>query len=68
MHVFLTADGLIALVTLMAMEIVPGIDNVVFLANLVGRLPDPTTASRTPVTARGLTGRPGGASSSPSRI
>ena len=35
----LTADGLIALVTLTAMEIVLGIDNVVFLAILVGRLP-----------------------------
>ena len=34
----LTADGLIALVTLTAMEIVLGIDNVVFLAILVGRL------------------------------
>jgi predicted tellurium resistance membrane protein TerC len=34
-----TADGLIALVTLTAMEIVLGIDNVVFLAILVGRLP-----------------------------
>src|SRR5512145_654208 len=36
---FLTADGLIALVTLSAMEIVLGIDNVVFLAILVARLP-----------------------------
>jgi len=35
----LTADGLIALVTLTAMEIVLGVDNVVFLAILVGRLP-----------------------------
>ena len=35
----LTADGLIGLVTLTAMEIVLGIDNVVFLAILVGRLP-----------------------------
>jgi predicted tellurium resistance membrane protein TerC len=34
----LTADGLVALVTLTAMEIVLGIDNVVFLAILVGRL------------------------------
>ena len=38
MHALLTADGLIALVTLTAMEIVLGIDNVVFLAILVGRL------------------------------
>src|SRR5688572_23441116 len=35
----LTADGLLALVTLTAMEIVLGIDNIVFLAILVGRLP-----------------------------
>jgi predicted tellurium resistance membrane protein TerC len=35
----LTADGLLALVTLTAMEIVLGIDNVVFLAILVARLP-----------------------------
>jgi predicted tellurium resistance membrane protein TerC len=39
MHTLLTADGLLALVTLTAMEIVLGIDNVVFLAILVGRLP-----------------------------
>jgi predicted tellurium resistance membrane protein TerC len=37
---FLTADGLIALATLSAMEIVLGIDNVVFIAILVARLPD----------------------------
>ena len=36
---FLTPDGLIALVTLTAMEIVLGIDNVVFIAILVARLP-----------------------------
>ena len=39
MHAFLTSDGLVALVTLTAMEIVLGIDNVVFLAILAGRLP-----------------------------
>jgi predicted tellurium resistance membrane protein TerC len=39
MHALVTADGLIALVTLTAMEIVLGIDNVVFLAILVSRLP-----------------------------
>ena len=38
-NALLTADGLIALVTLTAMEIVLGIDNVVFLAILVARLP-----------------------------
>ena len=36
---FLTADGLIALVTLTAMEIVLGVDNVVFIAILTARLP-----------------------------
>ena len=35
----ITADGMIALLTLTAMEIVLGIDNVVFIAILVGRLP-----------------------------
>ena len=35
----LTGDALISLVTLTAMEIVLGIDNVVFIAILVGRLP-----------------------------
>ncbi len=39
MHALLTADGWIALVTLTAMEIVLGIDNVVFLVILAGRLP-----------------------------
>jgi len=52
MHALLTADGLVALVTLTAMEIVLGIDNVVFLAILVGRLP----AGQQPVARRlGLT-------------
>jgi predicted tellurium resistance membrane protein TerC len=35
----LTADALVALLTLTAMEIVLGIDNVVFIAILTGRLP-----------------------------
>ncbi len=39
MGAFLTADGLLALATLSAMEIVLGIDNVVFIAILVARLP-----------------------------
>ena len=39
MDAFLTTEGLIALFTLTAMEIVLGIDNVVFLAIVVGRLP-----------------------------
>jgi predicted tellurium resistance membrane protein TerC len=36
---FLTAQGLLSLVTLSAMEIVLGIDNIVFLSILTGRLP-----------------------------
>ena len=40
MDALLTADGLLALVTLSAMEIVLGIDNVVFIAILVARLPE----------------------------
>lgn len=39
MEGFLSADGLIALVTLTAMEIVLGVDNVVFIAILTARLP-----------------------------
>ena len=35
----LTADALVASLTLTAMEIVLGIDNVVFISILVGRLP-----------------------------
>jgi predicted tellurium resistance membrane protein TerC len=37
--VLLSLDGLVALVTLSAMEIVLGIDNIVFIAILTGRLP-----------------------------
>jgi predicted tellurium resistance membrane protein TerC len=40
MEHLLTADGLIALVTLSAMEIVLGIDNVVFIAILTAKLPE----------------------------
>jgi predicted tellurium resistance membrane protein TerC len=36
---FLTADGLIALLTLSALEIVLGVDNIVFIAILTARLP-----------------------------
>jgi predicted tellurium resistance membrane protein TerC len=39
MSALLTADALVALATLTAMEIVLGIDNVVFIAILTGRLP-----------------------------
>jgi predicted tellurium resistance membrane protein TerC len=39
LSVLLSGDAVVSLVTLTAMEIVLGIDNVVFIANLVGRLP-----------------------------
>src|SRR5512144_2770675 len=52
MGALLTADGLVALVTLTAMEVVLGIDNVVFLAILVARLP---TAQQTVARRLGLT-------------
>jgi predicted tellurium resistance membrane protein TerC len=39
MDAFLTSDGLIALVTLTLLEIVLGIDNVVFISILSGKLP-----------------------------
>ena len=41
----LTPDALVSLVTLSAMEIVLGIDNVVFIAILVARLPKSQQAS-----------------------
>jgi predicted tellurium resistance membrane protein TerC len=40
MEAFLNADALIALVTLTAMEIVLGIDNIIFIAILVARVPE----------------------------
>jgi predicted tellurium resistance membrane protein TerC len=39
MEVFFTAEGLIALVTLTALELVLGIDNVIFISILAGKLP-----------------------------
>ena len=36
---FLTADGLVALVTLSVLEVVLGIDNVIFISILAGKLP-----------------------------
>ena len=52
LSVLLSGDALVSLVTLTAMEIVLGIDNVVFIAILVGRLP----AARQPFARRlGLT-------------
>jgi predicted tellurium resistance membrane protein TerC len=40
MDAFLTADGLVALATLAVLEIVLGVDNVVFIAILTARLPE----------------------------
>jgi predicted tellurium resistance membrane protein TerC len=40
MDAFFTSEGIIALLTLTAMEIVLGIDNIVFIAILIGRLPE----------------------------
>jgi predicted tellurium resistance membrane protein TerC len=39
MDAFLTADGLIALLTLTVLEVVLGIDNVIFISILAGKLP-----------------------------
>jgi predicted tellurium resistance membrane protein TerC len=39
MDAFLTADGLIALLTLTFLEVVLGVDNVIFISILTGRLP-----------------------------
>ncbi len=39
MDAFLTADGLVALVTLTFLEVVLGVDNVIFISILVGKLP-----------------------------
>jgi predicted tellurium resistance membrane protein TerC len=39
MDAFLTADGLIALTTLTFLEVVLGVDNVIFISILVGKLP-----------------------------
>ena len=40
MDAFLTADGLVALVTLTVLEVVLGIDNVIFISILADRLPE----------------------------
>ena len=40
MDAFLTADGLIALATLTFLEVVLGVDNVIFISILVGKLPE----------------------------
>src|SRR5688500_20246789 len=39
MDAFLTADGLIAFLTLTFLEVVLGVDNVIFISILVGKLP-----------------------------
>ena len=39
MDAFLTADGLVALLTLTVLEVVLGIDNVIFISILAGKLP-----------------------------
>jgi predicted tellurium resistance membrane protein TerC len=39
MSVFLTADGLVALLTLTALEVVLGVDNLVFISIISSRLP-----------------------------
>jgi len=41
MAAFLTTDGLVALLTLAALEIVLGVDNLVFISIISGRLPAP---------------------------
>jgi predicted tellurium resistance membrane protein TerC len=41
MAAFLTSDGLVALLTLTALEIVLGVDNLVFISIISGRLPPP---------------------------
>ena len=43
MDAFLTSDGLLALVTLTFLEIVLGVDNVIFISILSGKLP-PTSS------------------------
>jgi predicted tellurium resistance membrane protein TerC len=52
-HAFLTADGLLALVTLTLLEIVLGVDNVIFISILSGKLPpvDQPRARRTGLVA-----------------
>ena len=40
LEVFLSAEGLVALATLIGLEVVLGIDNIIFISILVGRLPE----------------------------
>ena len=39
MEVFLTADAIVAFITLTFLEIVLGIDNVIFISIVTGKLP-----------------------------
>jgi predicted tellurium resistance membrane protein TerC len=39
MDAFLTSDGLLALTTLTFLEIILGVDNVIFISSLSGKLP-----------------------------
>ena len=41
MHAFLTADGLVALATLAVLEIVLGVDNIIFLSILAAKVEPP---------------------------
>ena len=43
MDAFLTSDGLLSLLTLTALEIVLGVDNLVFIAIISGKLPAPSS-------------------------
>ena len=43
MDALLTSDNLIALVTLTALEVVLGVDNVIFISILAGKLPRPSS-------------------------
>ena len=46
MDAFLTSDGLLALVTLTFLEIVLGVDNVIFISILSGKLPPRAAGTR----------------------
>ena len=44
MDAFLTTEGLLALVTLTFLEVILGVDNVIFISILAGKLPHATQA------------------------
>ena len=46
MDAFLTSEGLLALVTLTFLEIVLGVDNVIFISILSGKLPQRAAGAR----------------------